>query len=189
MKGRASDGGFTLVEVIVALGIIAFLTVLAAPALAVHRTMAEKTVTSANARTIATEVQITLSDSAGAAASRSGYGVAEVARALVFTSLRRGGAASDPVRVVNPVSGADTIVNATALPGERESKPKPPAAWLTDAPAFTWDEYTKTDLTATRLSGTIVVAFDAADSYAEVYWVDRDGNKSPTVERVPLQMD
>jgi prepilin-type N-terminal cleavage/methylation domain-containing protein len=185
MARLQDERGFSLLELLIVLAIIACLAVVAAPVYASQRSKAEDVLLVANARNLATSVQSGWMDVQNAAPT-SLPGSIVVAREWLAQQLRNPRATGAGLHFVNPCTDSDAVANTNKLPTGRTA----PAVWITSDPALAYATFTATDAAVARLRGTIIVNYvvdpQQCRGQIEIFSVDRDGNKSATLQTVPM---
>jgi hypothetical protein len=120
------------------------------------------------------------------------YQASGVGRADTYLSSRLEqvlSAALGGARYVNPYASdrkrADIVVNSSAVPSDPLLTP--PAVFITDNIQCAYDAFdTETNQLGRRyLPGSLLVEFNSGAASIEVFYVNREGNRSPDVTRLP----
>jgi len=179
------ERGFSLLELLIVLAIIACLAVVAAPVYASQRSKAEDVLLVANARNLTTSVQSGWMDVQNAAPT-SLPGSIVVAREWLAQQLRNPRATGAGLHFVNPCTDSDAVVNTNKLPTGRTA----PAVWITSDPGISFETFVTTPATSARLCGTIIVNYvmgpHQTGGQIEIFTVDRDGHRSAALQSVPM---
>jgi prepilin-type N-terminal cleavage/methylation domain-containing protein len=184
MAGARDRGGFTLVELIIALGIVAILAAIAVPVYASQSALAGTAVLKANTRDVKIKLTSFILDGLDTpyrAASQDAYAGASSAEGYISIALANtlgdAGATGSPEALDNPISGSSQVVNA---PGTiPDGCGTPPAVFITNGTRFLYSEIAPKRV---WLAGTIMVVWNSAMGRIELFWMDENGTKSPTVD-------
>ena len=185
MARLQDERGFSLLELLIVLAIIACLAVVAAPVYASQRSKAEDVLLVANARNLATSVQSGWMEVQNAAPT-SLPGSIVVAREWLAQQLRNPRATGAGLHFVNPCTDSDAVANTNKLPTGRTA----PAVWITSDPGISFETFVTTPATSARLCGTIIVNYvmgpHQTGGQIEIFTVDRDGHRSAALQSVPM---
>ncbi len=185
MTGAYDRRGFTLVELIVALGIVAILASIAVPVFASQTALAGRAVLQANSR----DVKIKLTsyildglDTSYRTSSTSSTNAQGFVSTALENALSDAGTIGNPEAIDNPISGTSTVINA---PGTvADGCGTPPAVFITNGSRF---EYSQIAPGRAWLAGTIMVVWNSPGGTIELFWMDENGTKSTSVDYIAMK--
>lgn len=177
----APGAGFSVMEILVIVAIVAVVAAIGVPTL--HRSSV-RAVLDANARNLAALVEEEMLQGLDSTYRQTGEGSPTkfLSNRLEYILEQARGSA----RYVNPEADgvpADVVLNSAVVPVDRAFGF--PAVFITGNPACTFEAFdTQLDPTGRGLlAGSMVIQFNTAVGSVDVFFVDRDGNRSPGVAR------
>jgi prepilin-type N-terminal cleavage/methylation domain-containing protein len=184
----ARQHGFTLVEILIAVIIVGILAAIAIPVYVAQRDKAKVTGLKLNARHITIAAHSYVADSLSTVWTKSyaktngtlSTQAATYASCALEENVKHGGATgTNADGYTNPYSAKKLILNQAALPTGANVQP---AVWITQ-PSSTTYRYTSFPTNSTTkadLAGSVVACWNTGTSTIEIFFVDKNGKKSPT---------
>lgn len=164
--------GFTLVEVLVALGIFAVLAVGVGLYVRGARQRAQDTAILSATRTIATDHVVPLVSKFPPDARWGGVRRTQFLNARLYEELRRTDL-NNVYNYANPVSGSKAIVGRGAI-----QRDNPPAVYLTNRVNFRYEAIGGRRNLLRDIAGTIIIWMSNSDPAVEVFYIDSGGTRS-----------
>ncbi len=176
-----SEKGFSALELLVIIVIVCALVAIGVPTL---HSRAKASVLDANLQSLASIVNEDLVEGYSSEYRSSGDGDAG---AYLSLQLEKSMASAGKSAYVNPFGAPNSrrdVINSHVIP--TDSRRMPPAIVITDAAELQYLRANALSIAARRLLvGTLVVAFDSAGRWVDVFYIDADGNKSSNVVSIP----
>jgi type IV pilus assembly protein PilA len=186
--------GFGLIELVIVIIIIGILAAIAIPLYTSQRDKAKVSALTLNARHVAITAHSFVADDLNTSwqathaltnGTLSTWAQTYVSCALEENIKLGGATGTNAVGYKNPYSGKTLVLNQAALPTGANVRP---VLWITK-PSSTTYRYASFPTNATTkadLAGSVVVCWNTSTSNIEIFFVDKNGKKSPTCYYIPM---
>jgi len=194
MRRTTGQRGFTLIEILVVIVIVAVLSAIAIPVYAAQRDKSKAAALSENRHAVYVSLHTHVAGGLNTTweqshaltnGSLSTYAGSYVSCALEENIKRGMAGATNADGYRNPYSNSRAVLNQSALPSGGSVQP---AIWITQPSSTTYRyaSFPTNATTKTALAGSIVVCWNTSTRTIEIFHVDGNGKKSATCTSVPM---